>query len=88
MISKTLSAGTLSRLFAVLVGLVILAGCGGGSSSTSTSTGSPAVTITGSTLTSNTLTFSSAVGVTSAPQTLTITDRNRGPDLFRLLTGH
>lgn len=70
MSAKLLSAGTLSRLAAVMVGLMILAGCGGGSSSSSTtSTGTPAVT-----LSPTTLTFTSGVGVTTAQQIVSVTN--------------
>ena len=55
MSARTLSAGNLIRLFAVLMGLAVLAGCGG-SSSTTTTTGTPAIT-----LSATTLTFSSGV---------------------------
>jgi hypothetical protein len=77
MSSKTFSAGTLSRLFAALVGLIVLAGCGGGSSSTPTPTGTPAVT-----LSVTSLTFSSAVNTTSAAQSVTVTDSGTATVIF------
>ena len=64
---KTLSLATLSLLSAVLAGLAMLVGCGG--STSSVSTGTPAVT-----LSATTLTFSSGVGVASAPQSVTVTN--------------
>jgi hypothetical protein len=69
--SKTLSVTTLSLLFTVLVGLIVMAGCGGGSSGggTTTPTGTPAVT-----LSTSTLIFSSAVNTTSASQPVTVTN--------------
>jgi hypothetical protein len=69
MSSKTFSLATLSGLFAAMVGLIVLVGCGGGSSGGSTTTGSPAVTLSAASLT-----FSSAVGVASAPQSVTVTN--------------
>jgi hypothetical protein len=68
MSTKIFSAVKLSLLFAVLVGSIVLAGCGG-SSSASTTTTTPAVG-----LSSSSLTFSSGVGVTSASQSVTVTD--------------
>jgi len=68
---KTLSVATRSRLFAVLVGLIVLAGCGGGSSgSTTTTTGSPTVTLSASTLTFT----RQAVGTTSSSQLVIVSD--------------
>ncbi|MGO8816189.1 MAG: DUF3443 family protein [Terriglobia bacterium] len=69
MSARTLSPGSLSRLFAVLVGLAVLAGCSSGSSNSSTSTGTPSIT-----LSATTLTFSSGVNVTSPAQSVTVTD--------------
>ena len=68
---KPLSSATLFRLLAFMVGLVILAGCGGGSSSSPTPpAGTPAATLSASTLT-----FSSqAVDTTSAAQPVTVTN--------------
>ena len=48
---RTLSVATLSCLAAVMMGLIVLIGCGGGSSSTTTTTTSPAVTLSARTLT-------------------------------------
>jgi hypothetical protein len=62
------SSATVLRVLMIMAGLVILAGCGG-SSSTTTPTGTPAVT-----LTPTSLTFSTAVGVTSATQAVTVTN--------------
>jgi hypothetical protein len=89
MSTKNLSLATLCRFLAIVVGLTVLAGCGGGSSGTTTTTtptGTPAVTISGSTLSNNTLTFSSAVGVASAAQTLTITDSGTASVTFSSFT--
>ena len=67
---RTLSVATLSCLAAVMMGLIVLIGCGGGSSSTTTTTTSPAVT-----LSARTLTFSSqATGTTSSGQLVTVTN--------------
>ncbi len=66
---KTLSLVTLSFLFVAMLGLMVLAGCGGSSSGNSTTTGTPAIG-----LSPTSLTFSSSVGVASAAQTVTITD--------------
>ncbi len=78
MSAKTLSTGSLSRLFAVLVGLAVLAGCSSGSSSSSTSTGTPAITLSPTTFT----TFTSGVGVASAAQSITVTDPGTGALTF------
>jgi hypothetical protein len=75
------SAGALSRLWPVLVGLIVLAGCGGGSSTSSTGSGTPAVT-----LSPTSLTFSSAVGVASAAQTVTITNSGTASLTFSSFT--
>ncbi|MGA2986793.1 MAG: DUF3443 family protein [Terriglobia bacterium] len=77
---KTLSVATLSGLFAVLVGLVVLAGCGGSNSTPTTTTGSPAVTLSGP------LTFSSGVGVASAPQSETVTNSGTATLTFTSIT--
>ena len=72
---KTFSIATLGRLFAVMVGLIVLAGCSSsGSGGGGTTSGSPAVTLSGSTLANNTLTFTSSVGVQSPTQTVTVTN--------------
>jgi hypothetical protein len=70
----------LSRLFAILMGLIIWASCGG-SSSTTTTTGTAAVT-----LSATTLTFSSAVGVASLPQSVTVTDSGTAALTFTSIT--
>lgn len=68
--AKTLSVATLGRLLAVLVGFMVLAGCGGSGGGGTTTTSTPTAN-----LSATTLTFSSTnVGITSASQTLTITN--------------
>jgi hypothetical protein len=76
MTTKTLSLITLSGLCAVLVGLMVLTGCGGGSTSaasTTTTTGTPAVSLTSNGVAITSLTFTSGVGVASS-QTVTVTN--------------
>jgi hypothetical protein len=70
MSTKSLSTAALGGLFAVLMGLIVLAGCGGGSSSTTAAAGTPAVTLSASSLT-----LSSGIGVAS---TGTVTVTNSG----------
>ncbi|MGD0222285.1 MAG: DUF3443 family protein [Terriglobia bacterium] len=81
MSARTLSTGTLIRLFAVLMGLAVLAGCGS-SSSSNTSTGTPAITLAPTTFT----TFSSGVGVASAAQSMTVTDAGTASLTFSSIT--
>lgn len=75
MSATIISAGIPSRLSAVLVGLVLLAGCNGGSSKT------PTVT-----LSATSLTFSSSLGVESDAQSVTVTNSGTATLTFSSFT--
>ena len=75
------SAATLVRVLLVIAGLTILAGCGGSSSSPTPTPSSPAIT-----LSPTSLTFSSAVGTTSAAQSVTVTDSGTAALTFSSFT--
>jgi hypothetical protein len=76
------STATAIRVLLAIVGLTLMAGCGGSNSPTTTTTGTPAVTLAPATFT----TFTSGVGVASAAQSVTVTDSGTAALTFTSIT--